>query len=367
MELETYIHPHILGGLYGQALGDAWAMPAFFRPYQTWSYYDGWIHELLPAPPDHPLYAGFQAGQVTDNTHQAVALTQMMIAEGEVTVTNVARAITTWYDQFEEDKFPFLDPGTRQAVAAIKAGADPQHSGLYGDTAGAAAWISPLGLIYPANPEAAVQDAILACTPTHFTDVAVSGACAVVAAVAQALSPDTTLEDIVAAGIEGAEAGLRHAPIWFGASVARKIDYAVQLATQNDLSERDRLQNLYDLVGSTRHAADAVPCAFGLVAMANGNPIETAIFAAALSGLAPTIGAMACAIAGTWYGIEAIPPEFIQILRQANPQYNWEEMAEELYEIACKNYHLAPPQTDQPGLDSLLHDISQDESGLDNN
>jgi len=47
MELETYLYPHILGGLYGQALGDAWGMPASFRPEQTWSQYGGWLETLL--------------------------------------------------------------------------------------------------------------------------------------------------------------------------------------------------------------------------------------------------------------------------------------------------------------------------------
>ena len=76
MNLETYAYAHILGGLYGQALGDAWAMPALLRPDQTWEHYQGWIGELLPAPPDHPVHAGLQAGQVTDDTQQAIALAQ---------------------------------------------------------------------------------------------------------------------------------------------------------------------------------------------------------------------------------------------------------------------------------------------------
>ena len=67
-------------------------------------------------------------------------------------------------------------------MAALKAGEDPQLSGVHGDTNGGAMRISPLGLIHPGRPEAAVHDAIIACTPTHFTNVALSGACAVAAA-----------------------------------------------------------------------------------------------------------------------------------------------------------------------------------------
>jgi ADP-ribosylglycohydrolase len=71
--------------------------------------------------------------------------------------------------------------------------------------------------------------------------------------------------------------------------------------------------------------------------MAEGDPVETAIYAAALSGDADTVGAIACAIAGAWQGVDVIPFEHIETLRQANPQYNFEEIAEELYEIALLN------------------------------
>jgi ADP-ribosylglycohydrolase len=356
MELETYLHPHILGGLYGQALGDAWGMPAAFRPEQTWSLYNGWLDRLVAVPPDHAIHAGFQAGQITDDTQQAMALVEAIITDGQITVEGAARALVTWYDQVNGDNSPFVGPSTRRAVTALKAGGDPYQTGLQGDTNGGAMRVSPIGLIHPGNPEAAVEDAIIACTPTHFTDVAVSGACAIAAAVARALTPDTTLEDIIDVAIHGADIGLRRGAPWFGASVARKIDFAVQLATDVNLSERDRLQNLYDLIGATLATADAVPCAFGVLAMANGNPIETAIYAANLSGDADTIGSMACAIAGAWQGINAISLEYLEIIRRANQEYDFEETAEALYEIARSNYYASSAPTGAPPPDQFPGD-----------
>lgn len=347
MELETYLFPHILGGLYGQALGDAWAMPAYFRPEQTWTRFNGWIEELVPAPDDHPVHTGLKAGQVTDDTQQAMALAQTIIADGQITIDSAAKAIVAWYEQIDGDNSPYVGPSTRRSVSALKAGAAPQQAGLRGDTNGGAMRICPIGLIHPGNPEAAVADAVIACTPTHFTDVALSGACAVAAAIAQALAPNTTLEEIIDVATRGAESGLRNGTPWYGASVARKIDFAVQLATDASLSEQERLQNLYDFIGSTLAPADSVPCAFGIVAMANGNPVETAIYAAALSGDADTVGAMACAIAGSWQGIDAIPIEYVEMLSQANPQYDFKETAEALYEIARNNFYSAPPKVEE--------------------
>lgn len=359
MELETYLHSHILGGLYGQALGDAWGMAAALRPDQTWIHYNGWLEHLAPSLPDHPIHAGLQAGQVTDDTQQAMALVQTIINDGQITVEGAARAILTWYDQIDGDNSPVVGPSTQRAVKALKAGVDPHQTGLRGDTNGGAMRISPIGLIHPGNPQAAVEDAIIACTPTHFTDVALAGACAVAAAVAQAMTPDTTLEDIIDVAIKASDTGLRRGATWFGASVARKIDFAIQLATDASLMEQDRLENLYDLIGATLAPADSVPCAFGVLAMANGNPVETAIFATALSGDADTVGAIACAIAGAWQGVDAIPLEYIEIIRQANPQYDFEETAEALYEIARGNYYSAPrPVDENPSLSFLNEDNS---------
>ncbi len=354
MELETYLHPHILGALYGQALADAWGMPAFFRPEQTWSFYNGWLDRLVAGPPDHPLHAGFQAGQFTGRTQQALILMNHIINNGPITVESVATAIVEWYDQIDGDNSTLVGPNTRRAVLALKEGEDPHQTGLRGETSGGAMRASAPGLIHPGNPEGAIEEAITACTPTHCTGVALSGACAVAAAVARAIMPDTTLEDIIDVAINAAEIGLRRGVPWFGASIARKIDFAVQVGTDINLTERERLQNLYDLIGATPAAADAVPCAFGVLAMANGNPIDTAIFAANLSGAANTIGSMAGPIAGAWQGINTIPIEYIEIIRQANPHYNFEEIAEALYEIGRTNYHAAQAQIDAPSPNNFL-------------
>jgi ADP-ribosylglycohydrolase len=355
MDLETYVYPHILGSLYGQALGDAWGTAAYLRPGQTWAYYNGWIESLVDAPPDHPIHAGFRAGQVTDDTQQAIALARRIIKEGGITVEGAARAIVAWYDAAGGDHAAFVGPSTRRAVAALKSGVDPHETGKQGDTNGGAMRISPIGLIHPGNPAAAVEDAITACIPTHFTDVAVSGACAVAAAIAQAMTPDATLEEIITMATWGAEMGLQRGVPWMGASVARKIDFAVQLATDLNISETDRIQNLYDLIGSTLAVADSVPCAFGVLAMADGDPVTTAIYAAALSGDADTVGAIACAIAGAWHGVDSIPLEQIEIIRQANPEYDFEEIAEGLFAVALRN-HSATPQVGQDLLNSILEE-----------
>lgn len=327
------LYRHIIGGLMGQALGDAFAMPAFLRPEDTWRYYGGWIEKFHPGPKDHPVHYGLKAGQVTDDTEQAFALAGTILEAGEVTVEGAAKAIVRWYDLVDGDNSPYVGPSTRRACQALKKGTDPNETGIWGDTDGGAMRISPVGLINPGNIEQAVQDTVAACTPTHFTDVAISGAAAVAGAVATALLPDATLENILNAAKQAAEKGRGYGRAWMGASITRRIDLAVEIAGHKT-SIFERIVELYDLVGSTLATTETVPSAFGVLALADGDPYLCARYAAALSGDADTVGAIACAIAGAWQGIDKIPIELIETLKRVNDKLDFESVAQGLTTLA---------------------------------
>jgi ADP-ribosylglycohydrolase len=323
----------ILGGLYGQALGDAWAMPALLKPQDTWERYGGWITGFMPGPADHPVHHGLAAGQITDDTEQAFALAKVFIQDGKVTSGGAARAVINWYDSIDGDNTPYVGPSTRRAVMAIKAGEPLNVTGRMGDTNGAAMRVSPVGLMHPGNLEAAVKDAYLSCVPTHNTDVAISGACAVAGAIAVAMQDGVTLDEIIAAGMKAADMGRQYGYTWIGASVSRRIDLAVKIA-RAEMSDQEKIQELYDVIGSTLAIPDSVGSAFGVLVMADGDPRQTAIYAAALSGDADTVGAMACAIAGAWKGAGAFDKSITDTLRKANPGYDFDQVAQGLLTLA---------------------------------
>ncbi len=328
---------NIQGGLFGQALGDAWAMPALLNPEDTWAMYGGWITSFLPAPDSHPVHYGLPAGKVTDDTEQAASLAEAIILEGIVTVEGAARAVVNWYERVGGDSCPYVGPSTRRAVRAIKAGADLAVSGRFGDTNGASMRVSPVGLIHPGQVKAAAEDACISCVPTHNTDVAMSGAAAVAGAIAAAMVPGASLDDIIAAGKQAAGIGRKYADNhWIGASVARRIDQAVQIA-RSGKPPFERIQEMYDVVGATLAITESVPAAFGVLVMADGDPVQAAVYGAALSGDADTVSAMACAIAGAWKGIDAFPPEVVETLRVANPEIDFDRLALGLEAVAKKN------------------------------
>jgi len=323
----------ILGGLYGQALGDAWAMPAMITPDETWEKYGGWINECYPGPVDRPVHAGLKPGQVTEDTEQAFAIAESIIQDHGITVEGAARAIVNWYDEIGGDDCPYVGPSTRRAVQSIKRGDDLRKTGRFGDTNGAAMRISPVGLIHPGDMEGVIKDTVIACTPTHNTDVAISGAAAVAGAISTAMRPGATLDDLIFAGKEAAEAGRQYGYRWMGASVSRRIDLAVDIA-RSTLSERDRINELFELIGTSLAIPESVPASFGILVMGDGDPMQCAVYAAALSGDADTIGAMACAIAGTWKGINAFSQPVIDVLVNSNPDLDFDRTCEGLYKIA---------------------------------
>ena len=302
----------ILGGLYGQALGDAFAMPACIHPDDTRERF-GWLDSWQAAPEDHFPHAGLPAGRITDDSEQAFSLAASIIDAGGVSLDAVVTGLVAWYDRVDGDNSPYVGPSTRRGINALKAGGDPRATGLFGDTNGAPMRISPIGLLHPGDIDGAVADAVTACMPTHFTAPAVSGAAAVAAAIAAAMVDGATLEGVMDAGMVGAEMGAGHGRRWFGCCVRFKIEQALEIAASGGPVVR-RLRRIFDEVGTTLNVPETVGAAFGVLAMATGDPKDTAILAANLSGDADTVGAIACAMAGAFAGFDAIPAADIAVL-----------------------------------------------------
>jgi ADP-ribosylglycohydrolase len=325
---------HILGGLYGQALGDAWGMPAYFDIDKTWNAYGGWITELLPGPEDHPVHFGLPAGRITDDSEQAFSLARAFIEQGGVSLEAAVKAIVDWYDRVGGDTSPYVGPSTRRGVQALKRGENPHTTGLWGDTNGAPMRISPVGLLHPGDPMGAVEDAATVCIPTHNTNVAISGACAAAAAIAAGMSEGATLDTMIAAGILGAEIGRQKGRQWLGPSVARRIQMAVSIA-RGPGDELFRLHELYNVIGTSLSVPETVGSAFGVLVMANGDPRQTAIYAANLSGDADTVAAIACSMAGAYSGIGAFDPAILAKLDAdpVNAQYHIRDLADGLYNL----------------------------------
>lgn len=287
----------------------------FLTPEQIAAEYDQ--VEGLVAPPDWHPHITLRRGRVTDDTEQALALAEVYLHDGQMRAEAVAQAMLDWAAAQSEHLALYLGPSTQRALEALRAGESPRQSGRQGKTNGAAMRVAPVGIVNAGNLEGTLQDTVEACLPTHGTTLAISGAAAVACAVAEAMRHDATLEAMLEAAAEGAIRGRQHGACVWTPPLERRVALAVRLVREAE-SEAEALQALYDYVGVDMLVIESIPTAFGLVALAEGDPMRAVRYAANIGGDTDTIGAIAGAICGALRGIGAVDQALLAEVEQAN-------------------------------------------------
>lgn len=162
----------VKGALLGLAVGDALGAPV-----------EGHSREQIAARDDAPLREivggrrqGFEPGDVTDDTQQAMALAESLVELGGYDPDHALRAYVRWF----EGGPPDAGPTTSVVLAAVAAGASPheatrrQHEEA-GDklpTNGALMRTTPIALAFAGNEEG-IRDATLAdAALTHYDPIA---------------------------------------------------------------------------------------------------------------------------------------------------------------------------------------------------
>lgn len=315
----------VLGGMYGAVCGDAiGAVTEMLSRNQIVATY-GRLERMLP-PDLSPFAAGRHAGQVTDDASQLIVLARTIARSERLTPAGVAAALLEWADD-EEMLRRFAGPTTRAAIAQLRAGADPIAVGresagfMRGTSDGAAMKVAPVGWAHPGDLPGAVRDAVTVCLPTHATQVAIAGACAIACGVARAMEPDVDVVSVVRAclwgAIEGERVGLEHGRDVAGPSVSERIRLGVSLATSS-VDAWEAVDRIARTVGAGLHTAEAVPAAVAAFAAGGGRPRETIVVAANLGDDTDTVACMAGALAGTLSGIDAIPDDWRALVTEAN-------------------------------------------------
>ena len=206
------LNERILGGLVLAAAGDAIGAATETRSTALIEErFGGPVRDFIDAPED-TFARGAKAGTVTDDFSLAWC-TAMAIAErgGVIDEACAKDALVRWHglgDYFER----YAGPTTRAAVMAmLGTPMEAPLSFLACDNSkasnGGAMKIEAVGYVNPGDWDRAVEDAITICLPTHPYDIALSGACAVAAACAEAVREGADLFSIVKAGAYGAQKG----------------------------------------------------------------------------------------------------------------------------------------------------------------
>jgi len=343
-----HLYDRILGSLVTAGLGDA--MGAATEQWRTGEIIQahGGLLRTLVKPPVDTFSAGNKAGQVTDDTSQAYYLARALIEhDGAMTPDIWKQTLIRWAE--ESPHRTAMGPTTRLMVETWQKGGDTSHMATvgqstrklnsFGTTNGAAMRIAPVGLVHPGDVEGACHTALTTCLPTHDTQIAVAGACAIASGVADALWPKADVFSVARACLEGArrgeELGKEHARWVPGPSISLRIELAIELALKARTME-EALTLLEGYIGNGVAMADSAPTAVGLFVFAGGDPLESIVGGANIGSDTDTIAAMSGALAGALRGFQVVPPDLWATLREANPEFDLVSLAQGLTAIAWK-------------------------------
>lgn len=337
------LNERILGGLVLAAAGDAIGAATETRSTALIEErFGGPVRDFIDAPED-TFARGAKAGTVTDDFSLAWC-TAMAIAErgGVIDEACAKDALVRWHglgDYFER----YAGPTTRAAVMAmLGTPMEAPLSFLACDNSkasnGGAMKIEAVGYVNPGDWDRAVEDAITICLPTHPYDIALSGACAVAAACAEAVREGADFFSIVKAGAYGAQKGYekggRVGARLAGPSVERRIWIAAELGMRAPDIET-AMRDISDIIGTGLAAAEAVPAAFGLLVAGRGDPVEATLAGVNIGSDTDTVATIVGSIAGAHSGIGALPGHYLEVIDRVNG-YDLRGLADRLAEVAAE-------------------------------
>ena len=307
------------GALLGLAVGDALGMPTQSLPRATIDQLYGGLRWFEPGPEANEISRGLPAGRVTDDTDQALIVARALVAgDGHVPPGRLAHDLLAWEARMEAiGSLDLLGPSTKRALTALTDGADPEESGRFGDTNGAAMRVAPVGVLVPPQPLDRLVDRVSEVSRlTHNTGVAIAGAAAVAAAVSTGVEGGT-FDDALDAAVLAARQGTRRGAYVAGADVATRIVWAVDIV-RGATSESAALDAVAHLVGTGLATQESVPAAFALLALAPEDPWRVCLAAANLGGDTDTIAAMAGAVGGALHGCGAFGEAAVALVTRVN-------------------------------------------------
>jgi ADP-ribosylglycohydrolase len=317
----------ILGGLLGGAVGDAMGAATEVRTTEMikekWG---GLVKDIIQCPED--TYAHWSVrGQVTDDFSVSYYHAQQILKDhGKITEEGAKKAVLEWFK--DPNYSQCAGPTTRRSIAMMKGEKLPpdKHDRLLcvnsRATNGAAMKVGCVGLFDAGNINKAIDDAITMCKVTHDNTIALSGAAAIAAAVAEAMKDRAGYLSVIEAGIYGAEEGFKRSAALVrpvaGASIVKRIRYAVDLGLRYQ-GEFDKAMELFSKeIGGGLPAAEAVPAAFGYIAATEGNVMDTIYMAVNAGDDTDTVACMAGYIVGALRGADHIPSRYLDLIEEKN-------------------------------------------------
>jgi len=255
---------------------------------------EGWSHEAIRR--HFGLLTEMQDGRYTDDTEMMIGLMEALLEDREFDPARAAK-------RFLENFHPWRGYGARiyGVMARLKQGLPWQEVGTDSWGNGAAMRVAPIGFFFFDDRGRLKEKAILSATITHKHPEGVAGA------VAQALAVGMVTER----RLQGQEID----PVGFVREVSKEVE-GISPEVAEELRKIEELPHAEDVLEGARllsssfgcdiSAKGAVPAAIGAFVLGRGFR-EAVLMAVNAGGDTDTLGAMAGAIAGAYYGLRAIP------------------------------------------------------------
>lgn len=342
----------IKGALAAAGMGDALgAATELYSIDEILEAHNGLLTKFVEPPKD--TFAGDLngvSGLITDDASQMYVLAEGIIKAGYGKFTNEdwVECLLRWAEM--EPYANYKGPTTELVVKALREGVPTNTIGRIGTskrqapqvgvTNGAGMRVAPAGLVYPGNVDKACELAALTCIPSHDTNIAIASACAIAAAVSEAMVEDATVVSILEASLKGARYGeayaRKHARVVAGPSIHMKIELAIDIANEGgELIEF--LRKIEGYIGNSVTAHESIPCAIGIFAFTKGNIMQGIIASANVGNDTDSIATMVGSISGAWNGFESIPADMYAQWSEVNSKdFNIDQIAEGLTTLAIK-------------------------------
>jgi ADP-ribosylglycohydrolase len=333
---QSRLFKKVYGCLLGGAIGDALGGPVeHWTPEQIRASYGGNLDRYVPydRPPSHHGHFGEGEciGVYTDDTRLKLVYCKAIFKAGgkpragdlaHVLAEAYHRAPDAMYEGFVEEYYMKAIWGRDKVIF----GGEPTNGAIMAN--------SPLGLITACRPDEAYQ---LGFDLAFFTDGhAKTAAAMMVTAIAEAMRPHATVDGIIEAAraahlrfARRREGDAWHNTAWRYDPNLKFLDEALVIARKERdvFAIRQPLMELLEWGHLFSESIHTLVVALSMFVAANGD-VRQSIMGAVMYGRdKDSYASVAGALAGAFNGVDAIPPEWIQPVIEANPEVDMREYA----------------------------------------
>jgi len=362
---------HIYGAVAGAYIGNAMGAPVEGWTWEKIEKTYGFLDKFVADPrskgvPNRP-------GWTEDGMERYKLLASAIIKKGgRISIEELAQE---WVEKIDPTRIGFrIGPQDRIIYDLLKAGMPPMEVGRYAiwpGFMGTAKMMQPLGLISACRPDVAAKDALDLgrikdaqgrplwrndkqtedgrYRSTLIYNSALENCAAIAAATAEAIRPNATVDSVIATALAQLPPGSRK-------EVETVLGFAKNAKDWKEI--RPLYQKFYEGTPIS-NAIDILAGGLACFKLANGQPREATLYATNLGRDTDCKAYVAGGLAGALRGIEAWPPEWVELVEKAvvtDPytvdKRNARQIAEGLYKACINEMRKVKSQTGE--LESLL-------------